>query len=78
MDSLYDILGRKDFDEPPEIKRIKGYVTDQFQESVEVIVRERDIVITGNSAALVNALRLRTTDLKKLMETNKRLIFRIA
>lgn len=77
MDSLLDILGRKDFDEPIEIKRIKAYVQANFQEAVEVMVRERDIIITGNSSALINTLRLRTTDLQELSETDKRLVFRI-
>jgi hypothetical protein len=76
MDSLFDILGHKDFDEPPEIQQIKAYVKANFQEDVEVMVRERDIIITGRSSALVNTLRLRTTDLKKLSGTDKRLIFR--
>ena len=78
MDSLFDILGHKDFDEPLEIRRIKAYDKDNFQEAVEVMVRERDIIITGNSSALINTLRLRTTEIKKLSETDKRLVFRIA
>lgn len=77
MDSLSDILGLKDFDEPLEIRRIKAYVLAEFEESVEVIVRQRDIIITGSSAALINTLRLRSPKLKKLCETDKRLVFRI-
>ena len=52
MDSLHTILGRKDFDEPPEMASIKKYVQDKFQTTVGVQVRERDIVIMVPSAAL--------------------------
>ncbi|HEY5442832.1 MAG TPA: hypothetical protein VIJ68_04800, partial [Candidatus Saccharimonadales bacterium] len=58
MDSLFNILGRKDFDEPPEMSSIKKYVQDKFQTAVGVQIRERDIVIIVPSAALANTLRL--------------------
>lgn len=78
MDSLFDILSKRDFDEPPEIKAIKGYIREHFKESAGVQVRERDIVITVRSSALAGALRTRAYDIMKLLETNdKRLIFRI-
>jgi hypothetical protein len=77
MDSLFDILGHKDFDVPPEVVAIKQYVKDEFNEDVEVIVREKDIVIAGRSAALISTLRLRGPDIKKAAKTTKRLGFRI-
>lgn len=77
MDSLFDILGRKDFDMPPEVAAIKKYVRDEFNEEVEVMVRERDILVAGRSAALVNSLRLRSPALKQAAQTTKRLTFRI-
>lgn len=77
MDSLHDILGRKDFDEPPEVSAIKKYVRDQFDESVAVTVREREIIIAAPNAALANTLRLRVVALRKVTGEKKRLIFRI-
>lgn len=77
MESLQDLLKGRGVSEPPEIKLIKKYVQDEFKETVEVMVRDKDIVITVNSAALANTLRLRTTDIKKLCQTDKRLTFRI-
>jgi hypothetical protein len=77
MDSLLDILGRKDFDLPPEAAAIKKYIRDEFKQEVEVMVRERDIVIAGRGAAFINTLRLRTPALKRAAQTNKRLTFRI-
>ena len=78
MDSLFNILGRKDFDEPPEMSSIKKYVQDKFQTAVGVQIRERDIVIIVPSAALANTLRLCGPDLKRRCQIDKRLTFRIS
>jgi len=77
MDSLSDLLGNKSFDEPPEIKLIKVYAQTEFHSVVEVMVRDKDIIITAPSAALANTLRLRGPEIKLLCQTDKRLVFRI-
>lgn len=77
MDSLFDILGRKDFDLPPEVAAIKKYIRDAFNQEVEVTVREKDIVIAGKGAAFINTLRLRGPAIRRAANTNKRLTFRI-
>lgn len=77
MDSLFDILSRKDFDVPPEVTAIKRYVQEEFQSEVEVIVRDKDIVIAGRSSALIGSLRMHGPAIKKAAQTSKRLVFRI-
>ncbi len=77
MDSLSDILLNKDFDEPPEMSGIKKYVKDEFKVTVTVLVRDKDIVIGVPNAALANTLRLRTPDIKRRCNIDKRLTFRI-
>lgn len=77
MDSLFDILKRKDFDLPPEVAAIKQYVRDEFQAEVEVQLRDKDIIIAGRSSALIGTLRLRGPQIKKAAQTNKRLVFRV-
>ena len=77
MDSLNSILGDKNFDEPPEMASIKKYVQDEFQTTVGVLIRDRDIVILVPSAALANTLRLRSPDIKRRCQLTKRLTFRI-
>lgn len=77
MDSLFDILGGKDFDLPQEALAIKKYIRDEFSQEVEVTVREKDIVIAGRGAAFINTLRLRTPAIKRAAKTDKRLTFRI-
>ena len=75
--SLGDVLARKDFDEPPEMRAIKSFVQETFQSDVEVLVRVRDIVIICSSAALANSLRLKSPELRAAAATKKKLIFRI-
>lgn len=76
-DSLFDILARKDFSEPPEIAAIKQYMTDQFNADSEVIAREREIIITVSSAALASTLRFHVRKIQDAAKTQKRLIIRI-
>lgn len=77
MDSLYDILGRKDFDEPPEVLAIKKYVREQFNEAVAVTIREREIIIAAPNAALAGTLRMRVLTLQRLIGEKKRFVFRV-
>lgn len=77
VNSLADLLRRKDFDEPPEMAAIKSFVRETFDEDCEVLVRERDIVVTVRNSSLANALRLKVTELRDTAKTNKRIIFRI-
>ena len=77
MDSLFSILGSKDFDEPAEIASIKKYVQDEFKTVVGVQVRTSDIVVTVPGAALTNTLRLRGPEIKRRCQLDKKLVFRI-
>lgn len=78
MDSLFTLLGNKNFDEPPEISSIKKYVKDTYKTEVAVQIRERDIIISVPSAALANTLRLRSPEIKRRCQLDKRLVFRIS
>jgi len=77
MDSLSNILGHKNFDEPPEMASIKKYVQDEFKIAVGVQVRDRDIVVMVPNAALANSLRLRSPEIKRRCQLSKKLTFRI-
>lgn len=78
MDSLLQLLSdRGQPSEPAAIKLIKDYVKSEFNSRVEVMVRDRDIVIDVPNASLANTLRLRGPQLKKLCQTDKKLTFRI-
>lgn len=75
--SLSDILGKRQYSEPPEIQIIKQFVVSAFGHSPQVKMTEHSIIITLPSAALAGALRPRLHELQELMRTKKRLSIRI-
>lgn len=77
MQSLQDIMGRKDFDQPPEIEIIKTFVRKTFSADVGVILQTHSITITTSSAGLAGSLRPMLHKLKKELDTEKRIFIRI-
>jgi hypothetical protein len=77
MDSLFSLLGNKNFDEPPESASLKKFVHDEYKTDIEVMVRDKDIVVIAASAALISTLRLRSPEIKRRCQLTKRLSFRI-
>jgi hypothetical protein len=77
MDSLADLLQQHRPEEPPEIAAIKRYVDEHFHATARIALQHDSIVISVDSAALANTLRLRLTELQAAAQTTKRLVFRI-
>jgi hypothetical protein len=77
MEDLSDILSRRDFGEPPEIRAIKDYVRRYYDAEVSVTAQPHAIVISARSAALIGSLRLNLPKLQAAAATDKRLILRI-
>lgn len=77
MQSLQDIMGKKDFDSPPEVEAIKTFVRKAFSSDVGVIVQTHSITITAPSASLAGSLRPLLHKLKKELDTDKKLFIRI-
>ena len=77
MDSLFTILGQKNFDEPPEAVSIKKFVYDEYKTEVTVLVRDQAISVQVPSAALANTLRLRAPEMKRRCQIEKKINFRI-
>lgn len=77
MQSLQDIMGNRDFDQPAEIEIIKTFVRKNFSTDVGVYTQARSITITTSSASLAGALRPLLHKLKKELDTDKKLFIRI-
>jgi hypothetical protein len=78
MDNLQDLLAARTPKEPPEIRIIKEFVQQKFDEPVNVLVTEREIVVTVGSGSLASALRAYTSVLlAKCQSPDKRLALRI-
>lgn len=78
MDSLFNILSHKNFDEPPEAASIKKFIYDEYKTEVSVTVRNDDISVQVPGAALVNTLRLRAPEIKRRCQIDKKINFRIS
>lgn len=77
MDSIYDLLAGKNFDEPSEISAIKDFVRAHYKTDVTVQLRDNDILVIVPSAGLASRLRFDMPKLKKEAKTEKRIILRI-
>ena len=77
MDSLYDLLAGKQFDEPPEIAAIKDFIRQNYKAEATVQLRERDILVVVPSAGLASRLRFDMPKLKKIANTEQRIVLRI-
>jgi len=77
MQSLFDVLGTKDFDVPPEVSEIKTYVKRHFDSDVQVAIQTNTITLTVRSAALAGSLRPHLYKLAKQLNTDKKLVIRI-
>ena len=78
MDDLANILRRKDFDEPPEVRAIKEYVRRYYNEAeVRVTMQQHAIIVAARSAALIGSLRLNLPKLQEAAATDKRIMLRI-
>ncbi|HSX31274.1 MAG TPA: hypothetical protein VLE99_05130 [Candidatus Saccharimonadales bacterium] len=76
-DALGDILARRDFDEPKEVRAIKEYVRRYYEAEVKVTVQPHAIVVAARSAALIGSLRLNLPKLQAAAGTDKRLMLRV-
>jgi hypothetical protein len=77
MDSLYDLLAGKNFDEPKEISDIKDFVRQNYNAEASVQLRDKDILVIVPSAGLASRLRFDMPKLKKAIDTKKRIVLRI-
>lgn len=75
-DSLGDLLARRDFDEPPEIRAIKDYVRRYYDAEVRVTVQPHTIIVSARSAGLIGSLRLNLPKLQQAAGTDKRIMLR--
>ena len=78
IDSIAEILANKDFTPPEEVKAIKAFVAEHYENrDVSVKLSGQEIIVISRSAGLISSLRLNSADLAKAAGTLKRIRFRI-
>jgi len=78
MDDLRNILARRDFDEPAEVRAIKDYVRRYYEADVQVTMQPHTIVVSARSAGLIGSLRANLPKLQDAAATDKRIMLRIS
>ncbi|HEY1644917.1 MAG TPA: hypothetical protein VGF75_00850 [Candidatus Saccharimonadales bacterium] len=77
MDSLSAILGNKDFSEPEEITKLKGYISAKYNSTSEIRQNPKGLTIVVGSSALASALRLNMPQMKRELNISLPLTIRI-
>ena len=77
MDSLRNLMSKKDFDTPKEVVIIKDFLRKHFQRDATVNLSSYAITIVVESASLAGALRAKLEALKKELETSKKIYIKI-
>jgi hypothetical protein len=77
MDDIAEILGRRRIEEPDEIKVIKNYIFKKFETEVKISIKNNSLVISSPRAALINELRLGSSQLANECNVSKKMVFKI-
>jgi hypothetical protein len=76
MDSLQEILGKRDFTPPDEIQTIKDYIERRYKSVSRVRVERNTVIIKVPSSALAATIQLEQRRLIEACRIKKKLIIR--
>ena len=76
MDSLQDILGKKNFTPPDEIAVVKEYIERRYKSPSRVRVERDAVIVRVPSSALAATLQLEQNTLISSCQLTKKLIIR--
>jgi hypothetical protein len=76
MDSLQDILGKKDFTPPNEIASVKEFIMRRYKSPSRVRVERDVLIVRVPSSALAATLHLEQRTMIDACNISKRLIIR--
>ena len=76
MDSLQDILGKKDFRPPDEIASVKEFILRRYNSPSRVRVERDVLIVQVPSSALAATLQLEQNRLIEACNLTKKLIIR--
>jgi hypothetical protein len=76
MDSLQDILGKKDFTAPDEITAIKQFIERRYKSPSRIRIERDALIVRVPSSALAATLQLEQRTLIDACQITKKLIIR--
>jgi hypothetical protein len=77
MDSLKDLLQKKDLDEPTEITALKSYCLNAFSFEPKIKISSKEITLFTPNGIIATELRMRQKDIVKRCQLTKKLSIRI-
>lgn len=78
MDSINQLINKRDYSLPPEAKIIKDFIKKNYDSEAEIKVSDFQILIIVSSSALASSIRFDLPALKKLLKTDKKLVLRVS
>ena len=78
MDSIGEILQRKNLDVPDEVVAVQRYVLDNYGYKPKVINKANTITVYMRSATEVSSLRMRYRELRQSCSLKNKLYIRVA
>jgi ribulose 1,5-bisphosphate synthetase/thiazole synthase len=76
MDSLQEILGKRDFTPPDEMAAVKEYITRRYKSTSTVRVERDVLIVRVPSSALAATLQLEQNRMIEVCRITRRLIIR--
>lgn len=77
MDSIKDVLAKKDLDEPSEVVALKEYCKDLFGLTPKISVKNDSIWMSVPTGILATELRMRLPEITRRCNLTKKLIIKI-
>lgn len=77
MDSIKDILAKKELDEPTEITALKEYCKEMFDFIPKIIIRKDAIWLYAPNGILATELRMRFSEINRRCGLTQKLVIRI-
>lgn len=76
MESLAEILARKQFGAPDEVTALKNYVKQHYNTSAKITVRGSNLILSIPNSALAGTLQMQRPKIIKACDLKSKLIIR--
>jgi len=76
MDSLQEILGKKNFAAPDEVKAVKDYMQRRYKSDCSIQIQRDTLILKVPNSSLASTVRLEQNRLIDACHLKKRLVIR--
>jgi hypothetical protein len=77
MESLAEILSRKQFKAPDEVTSLKAYIEKHFDVKPKITVRGKNLILSVPNSALAGTLQMKKPNIIKACNLKSQLIIRV-